>query len=131
MLKQRVNRWMISTTWNHKMTTIVEKKNVPTIERETKIPFLTVICGSIDFLIWIKVEVEHGNCLLKNPNKSLILGTPKNALVLGTQPKAYKIPVQWLHCHYISTKKLITFSCSLLYVFIFNIITIHLHWLYF
>jgi hypothetical protein len=30
---------------------IVEKKEVPTIKRETKIPFLAVICGSIDFLI--------------------------------------------------------------------------------
>jgi hypothetical protein len=30
---------------------IIEKKKVPKIERETKIPFLIVICGSIDFLI--------------------------------------------------------------------------------
>jgi len=54
------------------------KKNVPTIEGETKIPFLVLIYGSIDFLIWIKVKVEHKSCLLKNPNKSLILGTPKD-----------------------------------------------------
>jgi hypothetical protein len=39
---------------------------------------LVLIYGSIDFLIWIKVEVEHRSCLLKNPNKSLILGTPKD-----------------------------------------------------
>jgi hypothetical protein len=36
---------------DHEMSTIVEKKDVPTIERETKIPLLVVICGSIDFLI--------------------------------------------------------------------------------
>jgi hypothetical protein len=27
------------------------KKDVPTIERETKIPLLAIICGSINFLI--------------------------------------------------------------------------------
>jgi hypothetical protein len=30
---------------------IIEKKDIPTIEGETKIPFLVIICGSIDFLI--------------------------------------------------------------------------------
>jgi hypothetical protein len=30
---------------------IVGKKDIPTIEGETKIPFLIVICGLIDFLI--------------------------------------------------------------------------------
>jgi hypothetical protein len=33
------------------MFTIVEKKDVPTNERETKIPLFVVICGSIHFLI--------------------------------------------------------------------------------
>jgi hypothetical protein len=33
------------------VSTILEKKNVPTIEGETKIPFFVIICGSIDFLI--------------------------------------------------------------------------------
>jgi hypothetical protein len=28
-----------------------KKKDVPTIEGETKIPFLIIICGLIDFLI--------------------------------------------------------------------------------
>jgi hypothetical protein len=36
---------------NHKMSMIMEKKNVPTIEGKTKIPLLEVICGSIDFFI--------------------------------------------------------------------------------
>jgi hypothetical protein len=30
------------------MSTIVKKKDIPTNERETKIPFFVVICGSID-----------------------------------------------------------------------------------
>jgi len=30
---------------------IVEKKNLQTIEGETKIPFLVIMCGSIDLLI--------------------------------------------------------------------------------
>jgi hypothetical protein len=30
---------------------IVEKKDVPIIKGKTKIPFLAIICGSIDFLI--------------------------------------------------------------------------------
>jgi hypothetical protein len=33
------------------MCTIVEKKDIPTIEGETKIPFLAIICGSINILI--------------------------------------------------------------------------------
>jgi hypothetical protein len=33
------------------MFTIVEKKDVPTNEGETKIPFFVIIYGSIDFLI--------------------------------------------------------------------------------
>jgi hypothetical protein len=28
-----------------------KKNDIPTIERETKIPFLAIICGSIDFFI--------------------------------------------------------------------------------
>jgi len=49
------------------MFTRVEKKDVPTIEGETKIPLLVVTCGSIIFLIWIRIEVEHRSCLLKYP----------------------------------------------------------------
>jgi hypothetical protein len=30
---------------------IVGKKDVPTIEHKTEIPFLVVVCGSIDLLI--------------------------------------------------------------------------------
>jgi len=67
------------------MSMIVEKKNVPIIERETKIPFLTVICGSIDFLIWIRVEVKHRSCLLKSLEKSLILRTPKDKSIIPIQ----------------------------------------------
>jgi hypothetical protein len=33
------------------MSTIVEKKDVPTIEEETKIPFFAIIFGSLDVLI--------------------------------------------------------------------------------
>jgi hypothetical protein len=33
------------------MSTTIEKKDIPTNERETKIPFFVVICGSINFLI--------------------------------------------------------------------------------
>jgi hypothetical protein len=33
------------------LSTIIEKKDVPTIEQKTKIPFFAIICGSIDFLI--------------------------------------------------------------------------------
>jgi hypothetical protein len=34
---------------------------------------LAVIYGLIDFLIWIRAEVEHKSCLLKNLEKSLFL----------------------------------------------------------
>jgi hypothetical protein len=49
------------------MSTIVEKKDIPTIKWKTKIPFFIVICGSINFLIWIRAKVEHRGCLLGNP----------------------------------------------------------------
>ncbi len=87
MLKQLVNRWMIGPASKPWDVCDSRKKDVPTIEGETKIPFLVVIYGSIDFLIWIKVEVEHKSCLLKNHDKSLILRTPKYT---------YTIPIQSL-----------------------------------
>jgi hypothetical protein len=43
---------------------------------------LAIICGLINFLIWMKAEVEHRNHLLKNPKKSLILGTPKDTFTI-------------------------------------------------
>ncbi len=49
------------------MSTIVVKKEIPTNERETKIPFFAVIFGSLDILIWIRVEAEHILCSLKSP----------------------------------------------------------------
>jgi hypothetical protein len=57
---------------------------------------LLVICGSIDFLIWIKVEVEHKSCLLKNPKKSLIFGTPKDASTMHIQ----SLKLQRTHIQY-------------------------------
>jgi hypothetical protein len=47
--------------------TIIEKKDIPTLEQEIKIPFFVVIGGLIYFLIWIRVEVEHRGCFLENP----------------------------------------------------------------
>jgi hypothetical protein len=32
------------------MSTIIEKEDIPTTKRETKIPFFAIICGSINFL---------------------------------------------------------------------------------
>jgi hypothetical protein len=46
---------------------------------------LAVICGSIDFLMWIKVEVEHRSCLLKSFEKILILRTPKDESIVPIQ----------------------------------------------
>jgi hypothetical protein len=43
---------------------------------------LAVIGGTIDFFIWIKAKVEHKSCLLKNLEKSLILGIPKNTSII-------------------------------------------------
>ncbi len=59
-----------------------KKKSFPTIEGETKIPLLVIICGLINFFIWIRVEVENNSCLLKNPKKSLILRTPKDTFII-------------------------------------------------
>jgi hypothetical protein len=42
------------------------KKNILTIEEETKIPFFAIIFGSLDILIWIRVKVEQRFFLLKN-----------------------------------------------------------------
>jgi hypothetical protein len=57
------------------------KKRRPTIEIETKIPFFAIIFGSLDVLIWNKVEVEQIFFFLKNPRilqKNLIFRNPKN-----------------------------------------------------
>jgi hypothetical protein len=67
------------------MCMIVGKKDVPTIEHKTKIPFLVVVCGSIELLIWIRVEVEHRSCLLKNLEKSLIFRIPKDTFIVPIQ----------------------------------------------
>jgi hypothetical protein len=40
------------------MCTIVGKKIVPTIDKETKIPSFAILFCSLDILIWIKAEVE-------------------------------------------------------------------------
>jgi hypothetical protein len=40
------------------MSKIIGKKDVPTIDEETKIPFFSLIFYSLDILIWIRVEVE-------------------------------------------------------------------------
>ncbi len=68
------------------MSTIVEKKDIPIIEGETKIPFLAVICGSINFFIWIKAKIEHRNWLLKNLDLKKKIGTPKDAYIIPIQP---------------------------------------------
>jgi hypothetical protein len=85
VLNQPVNHWMIGQPQNHEMFTIVKKRNVPTIEWETKIPFFAIICGSIDFLIWIKTKVEHRGCFLENPIthlEFLIPWTPKDTYIV-------------------------------------------------
>ncbi len=57
------------------------KKDIPTIEEETKIPFFVVIFGSLDILIWIRAKVEQKFYFLKNPKipqDFLIFKNPKN-----------------------------------------------------
>ncbi len=73
VIKQSMNRQMIGSPPKPRDVYNSRKKNVPTIEWKTKIPILAVIYGSIDFLIWITVEIEHRSCLLKNLEKSLFL----------------------------------------------------------
>jgi hypothetical protein len=51
--------------WNNKFCMDLEQTH-EACKFVMKIPLLVVICGSINFLIWIKVEVEHRSCLLKN-----------------------------------------------------------------
>ncbi len=67
MLKQLMNHWMIGLAPKLRFVYNSWKKDVPTTKQESKIPFFAVICGSIDFLIWIKVEIEHKGCFLENP----------------------------------------------------------------
>jgi hypothetical protein len=58
-----------------------KKKDVLTIEEETKIPFFVVINGSLEVLIWIMAKVEQKFYFLKNPKilqKFLIFENPKN-----------------------------------------------------
>jgi hypothetical protein len=67
--------------WNHEMFMIVERKDIWTIEKKTKIPFFVVIFGSLDIFIWIKAEVEQRFCFLRNPKILqffLIFRNPKN-----------------------------------------------------
>jgi hypothetical protein len=81
MLKQHVNHWMIGLTLKPWDVYDSWKKRRPTIEIETKIPFFAVIFGSLDVLIWIKVEVEQRFYFLRNPKilqKILIFRNPKN-----------------------------------------------------
>ncbi len=77
--KTTCERQIISLTLKPWNVSNSRKKYVPIIEGETKIPFLVVICGLMDFYIWIKAKVERRSYLLKNPKKLLILGTPKDA----------------------------------------------------
>jgi hypothetical protein len=37
------------------------KKDVPKIDEETKIPFFVLIFGSLDILIWIRVQNGKGD----------------------------------------------------------------------
>jgi hypothetical protein len=72
------------------MSTIVEKEDIPATKWETKIPFFAIICGSINFLKWIRAKVEHRGCFLENPLihlKFMIPWTPKDA---------YAVPIQSL-----------------------------------
>jgi hypothetical protein len=69
------------------MSMIVGKKNIPTNEGETKIPFFIVIFGSLDILIWIRAKVEHKFCLLRNPRilqEFLIFESLKNIYIVPT-----------------------------------------------
>ncbi len=99
VIKQLVNHQMIGLAKKPQNVYDNRKKDVPTIEGQTKIPFLAVICGLINFLIWIRVEIKHRNCLLKNPKKILnswnsnghiysthsIPRTPKDAYMVPNQ----------------------------------------------
>jgi len=88
MLKQIVNHWMTGLAPKLQVVYNSWKKDIPTIERETKIPFFVVICGSINFLIWIRVEVEHRGRFFENliiHPKFLIIWTPKDAYIVLTQ----------------------------------------------
>jgi hypothetical protein len=69
------------------MSMIIEKKDIPTIKRKTKIPFIAVSCGLIDFVIWIRAKVEHRGCILEN---SLIHA---KLLIPWTLKDAYTIPI--------------------------------------
>jgi hypothetical protein len=72
------------------MFIIVKKKDVPTTKGETKTPFFVIICGSIDFLILSRAEVENRSFFLKNLRihlKFMIHRNPKDA---------YTIPIQSL-----------------------------------
>ncbi len=42
------------------MFTIVKKKDIPKIDEETKIPFFAVFFGSLDVLIWIRIQIGKG-----------------------------------------------------------------------
>ncbi len=82
MLKQLMNRQMIGPAlkpWD--VYNSWKKKDIPTIEEETKIPFFVVINGSLEVLIWIMAKVEQKFYFLKNPKilqKFLIFENPKN-----------------------------------------------------
>ncbi len=47
------------------------KKDVPKIDEETKIPFFAVIFGSLDILIWIRVQIGKGDFASLNIQKFL------------------------------------------------------------
>ncbi len=81
VIKQPMNRQIIGPALKPQNVYDNRKKDVPTIERETKIPLLAIICGSINFLIWIKVEVEQRSTWIAYW-KILIFGTPKDASII-------------------------------------------------
>jgi hypothetical protein len=49
---------------------IIGKKDVPTIDEESKIPLFSLIFCSLDILIWIRVEIEKKIFLPKKSKNS-------------------------------------------------------------
>ncbi len=81
MLKQPMNCSLKGHALKPRNVYNSRKKDVPTIEEETKIPFFAVIFGSLDVLIWIRVKVQQRFYFLKNPRnfqELLIFRNPKN-----------------------------------------------------
>jgi hypothetical protein len=58
VFKQPMNHRMIGPTLKPQVVNDNRKKDLQTIDEETKIPSFAIICGSLGILIRIRVEVE-------------------------------------------------------------------------